>query len=489
VAAPDALDRRLADAASRHPAREALVSAGERWSFERLERSVRAGAARLRGMGIRRGDRVAVLCEPGPAAVAAIYAVLRAGAVVVPVAPAATPRRRDAILRDATPRLLLTDRPAPPAGVPALAAGALTAGDAGERPLEASAAGGGDLAALVYTSGSAGVPKGVMLTHGNLLFCSAAIAGYLGVGPADTILSVLPLSYSYGLSQLLVAVEAGARLVLEPGFAFPGRCVELLVEEEVTGLPGIPTFFALLLGLRGIDSREYPHLRFLTNAGAALPPSLLGRLRRAFPGAAVFSMYGQTECVRATYLDPAELDRRPGSVGRALDGTTAWVAREDGTRASPGEVGELVVQGPHVMAGYWPPRPGRRRDPVPTLATGDLFTADDDGFLYFRGRRDDVVKSRGEKVSPAEVEDALLRLEGVREAVVWAEPDELLGHVLEAHVAVPAPGGPGPREVLDHCRRLLEGPKIPQRVAIHRELPRTDSGKVDRLSLRSRGGI
>ena len=314
------------------------------------------------------------------------------------------------------------------------------------RPVARSRA--GDLAAIVYTSGSTGAPKGAAFQHRGLRFAARAIAGYLGLTGEDRILSALPLSHIYGLSQLLVAVRSAATLVLEQGVAFPGRLVTALERERISVLPGVPTLWQVLLGLQGLRERELGGLRVLTNAGAALPPARVAEVRRLFPRARLFAMYGQTECNRVCWLAPEELDARPASVGVPLPGTDVWIEDGAGRRVAPGETGELVVRGPHVMQGYWNDpvasarklRPGRRPSER-VLRTGDLFRTDADGYLHFVARGDDIIKCRGEKVAPAEVEAALLRCAGVREAAVVGVEDELLGQAVVAHVS----GLPGAR--------------------------------------------
>ena len=232
----------------------------------------------------------------------------------------------------------------------------------------------------------------------------------------EVVLLCLPLSFDYGLYQLLLTVLVGGTLVLEKGFAFPGRVVQLLESEGVTGLPGVPTLFGVLLGLRGLEARELPALRYLSNTGAALSVTTIAGLRETFPKARIYSMYGLTECKRVSYLPPHLIDVKPASVGIAIPGTEVWVEDADGNECAPGEVGELMVRGPHVMQGYWNDaeatakrlRPGRwpwERE----LMTGDLFKRDAEGHLYFVGRKDDMIKSRGEKVAPREVEEVLLR--------------------------------------------------------------------------------
>jgi long-chain acyl-CoA synthetase len=306
----------------------------------------------------------------------------------------------------------------------------------------------------------------------------------------DRVLCVVPLSFDYGLFQLLMCARVRATVVLERGFSFPGRVVELLERERITGLPGVPTVFEVLTALRGLAERELPALRYLSNTGAALSASTIQAIRRTFPSARLFSMYGLTECKRVSYLPPEELDLRPTSVGVPIPGTEAWIEDEDGREVAPGDVGELIVRGAHVMQGYWgdPEATAERLRPgrwpwERTLATGDLFRRDEDGFLYFVGRKDDIIKSRGEKVAPREVEDVLHAHDGVLQAAVVGAPDRLLGQAVHAHVA-PVPGVElEPALLRRHCAERLEDYMVPQRIVVHDALPRTDNGKIDRRRL------
>jgi acyl-CoA synthetase (AMP-forming)/AMP-acid ligase II len=345
-----------------------------------------------------------------------------------------------------------------------------------------------DLAALLYTSGSTGTPKGVMLSHDGLVFVIDSIAQYLRLGADDRILNVLPLAFGYGLSQLLLTAHLGSTLVLERSFAYPARTLRRLEETDATVLPGIPTIFATLASLFGDSDKTYPSVTRITNAAAALPPSLHAALRKLFPNALLFRMYGQTECIRVCYLEPGLIDRKPTSVGCAIPGTEAFVLDDEGDRAAPGVVGTLHVRGPHVMHGYWNAPEltatmisGGDRDRV--LCTHDLFTTDADGDLYFVSRSDEIIKTRGEKVSPIQVENVLFAIPGIKEAAVVGVPDELLGEAVHAYVVREEGGDLAEIDVIRACREQLEAFAVPHEVRFIEELPKTPSGKVRRKSL------
>jgi len=345
-----------------------------------------------------------------------------------------------------------------------------------------------DLAALVYTSGTTGNPKGVMLSHQALVFTVGSIAEYLRLDAGDRILNVLPFAFTYGLSQLLLAARLGATLLLERSFAFPAKTLERMRKEQPTVFPAVPTVYATLLAMD--HPTTYDSVRCLTNAAAGLPPALHRGIRRLFPNALLYRMYGLTECVRVCFLDPGLIDDKPTSVGCPIPGTDAFVLREDGRHAAPGETGVLHVRGPHLMMGYWRdpqstaymlrngPFPGER-----TLCTHDHFTVDEEGFLYFVGRTDDIIKTRGEKVSVVEVENVLHAMDGIRQAAVVGVPDDLLGQAIRAYIVLEEGADLTEREVLRFARSKLENFRVPKDVVFLDELPHTDSGKVMKRSL------
>jgi acyl-coenzyme A synthetase/AMP-(fatty) acid ligase len=299
------------------------------------------------------------------------------------------------------------------------------------------------------------------------------------------------MAFGYGLSQLLLTAHLGATLVLERSFAYPAETLRLLELHEATVLPGIPTIFATLASFFGASEKTYPSITRITNAAAALPPALHAPLRKLFPNALIFRMYGQTECIRVCYLEPELIDRKPTSVGQAIPRTEAFVLDEDGRRAAPGAVGTLYVRGPHVMRGYWnaPELTATMisgADGGSVLCTHDLFTIDEDGDLYFVSRSDEIIKTRGEKVSPMQVENVLFALPGVKEAAVVGVPDEHLGEAIRAYVVREEGSSLEEAQVVRACREQLEAFAVPHEVRFVDDLPKTPSGKVRRKSLLAR---
>ena len=500
----------LRRSADRFPDKAALVASGKRVTYSQLDNLSDELAQGLVERGIRRGDRVVLFLDNSAEAVVSIFAVLKAGAVFSPVNPSTKADKLAFILNNCRARGLITQQK-----IAAVAADAVEAspsvcvtivadGDAAPQidgfvhwcdalraPTFAhltSAPGIDiDLAMLIYTSGSTGFPKGVMMTHENVVAAATSITTYLENTPDDIILNVLPVAFDYGLYQVLMAVQVGATLVLEKSFAFPQVIINRCAEEKVTGLPLVPTMAAILIAQRNLEPGALPHLRYITNTAAALPPTHIERLQALFPHVALYSMYGLTECKRCTWLPPAELKNRISSVGIAIPGTEAYVIDDAGNRAAPGVVGELVIRGAHVMKGYWenPEATARALRPGAhewerVLHTGDLFRTDAEGFLYFVGRKDDIIKSRGEKVAPKEVENVIYALPGVAEVAVVGVPDAILGHAIKAVVAAEPGVTLEAVEVVRHCARFLEDYMVPKFVEFRPSLPKTDSGKISR---------
>jgi acyl-CoA synthetase (AMP-forming)/AMP-acid ligase II len=312
------------------------------------------------------------------------------------------------------------------------------------------------------------------------------VQAYLGLREDDVIGLALSPAFSYGLYHVLMGLGLGATLVIERAASFPTRVVERLAAERVTVFPGVPTLYAAILGLEHLRSLDLSALRIVTNAAAALPEPHLRQLRQAWPQARLYSMYGMTECKRISYLPPEELDRRPGSVGRGLPNQEHWLVDEAGRRLPDGATGELVVRGSHVMRGYWdkPAETAERLRPGPLPGetvryTGDLFRTDAQGWLHFVARRDDIIKTRGEKVAPKEVEAVLHAHPGIAEAVVIGVPDPVLGHAIGALVIRSDPALTE-KDVIRHCSAHLEDFMVPKIVEFRTELPKTDTGKVSR---------
>ncbi|MDP3876878.1 MAG: class I adenylate-forming enzyme family protein [Methylobacter sp.] len=509
-----AINRLLQDslltAALAHPNRSVLIAGDVRMSYGEVADYACRLAHALRANGVSRGDRVAIFMDNSWQCAASIYGVLLAGGIFVAVNVQTKPDKLAFILRDAGSYMLLTEphlaRVFEPvaAQLPRLRVlctaelKELKTVSAGVESLDAALAKmpttpppqpaiSLDLAALIYTSGTTGEPKGVMHTHQSLLFVLDSINEYLGFSADDRLFSGLPLNFGYGLLQWFSAVHAGAALVLERSFTYPSQVFKRMQDEAVTSFSGVPTIFAMMLAQHAKHSLHFPHVRLVTNAAAALPTEFIAGIRQMFPHADLYKMYGQTECFRSAYLKPTLAELKPESVGRAIPGTELLLLDEDGRAVTPGAVGYLHVRGPHLMRGYWmqPERTAEVLIPgsVPgelLLKTGDLFRQDADGDFYFVARSDEMIKSRGEKVSPAEVENVIYSLAVVQDVIVAGIPDPLLGEAVCAFVSVRDGGKPDVQQIKRICTERLENYMVPKHVLIVPELPRTDNGKLSR---------
>jgi acyl-CoA synthetase (AMP-forming)/AMP-acid ligase II len=497
------IETMIADRMRDRPDKTAVVAGETRLTYAELDRQSSRMAARLHESGTRRADRVAFLLDNGSEAVVSFFAIWKAGGVACPLTPSIKPEKLAEIFRSIEPTAVIAHARLMPVvfsalelwgGQPALIAVQAQAPivktvrfeDLMSEEFVFHAPEGlsdDDLALLIHTSGSTGRPKGVMLSHANVDAACSSIVGYLGNTADDIVLSVLPLSHGYGITQMVTMVMAGGTLVLEKSFAFPRVILSRLQDEKVTGFPLVPAMAALLTAMPDLVAETLPNLRYMTNAAAGLPPTTTEKLRKCLPHASLYLMYGQTECLRTTYLPPEEVARRPLAVGHAIAGSALAILDDNGLSVAPGETGELVVEGPHVMRGYWRDdiataaalRPGPNG---PRLHTGDLFRADEQGFVYFVSRRDDIIKTRGEKVSPQEVERALYALPGVLEAAVEGVDDPIFGQVIKAHIAADPAASLTERLIQRHCAANLEDFMVPKLVEFHDALPKTATGKI-----------
>jgi amino acid adenylation domain-containing protein len=500
------------------PDKIALICQEARLSYAEVDRLSNRLAHALKSEGLVRGERVAIYLDNSIEAVISVFGVLKAGGIFLMINPSTKADKLAYILNDCratglishTKQLEMISR-----GVKEVSslrvlilAGTGSAGvqldriqtRGWEEALAQQAAPSAhpptkssidiDLATIIYTSGSTGFPKGVMMTHLNMVTAATSISRYVENTSDDIILSALPLSFDYGLYQVLMAFKIGATIVLEKSFAYPQLIIEKLLQEKVTGFPLVPTMVAILLQMKGLVPGRFPLLRYITNTAAALPPAHIAKLRALFPATKIFSMYGLTECKRVSYLPPDQLDIRPTSVGIAIPNTEVYVVDEEGKRAAPGVVGELVVRGAHVMKGYWERKEETERALRPgllpgekVLYTGDLFKMDAEGFLYFVGRKDDIIKTRGEKVSPKEVEAVLYALPEVAEAAVVGVADELLGQAVKAVIVKAEGASLTEQAILLHCKRHLEDFMVPKLVEFREALPKTATGKIQKRDL------
>lgn len=502
----------LANTVDRDPDRAAIVDRGTRYHYRDLARCANALTAALVEHGVSQGDRIGIYLEKSFEAVAAILAVSQAGAVFVNINPLLKPRQVHYILKDCGIQVLFGDADRLAAlesdtvrvafytgekSTPARVATSLVSvaeilqygGDGkATRPVLET-----DPAAIIYTSGSTGLPKGVVLSHRNLVAGAQIVSSYLGTANDDRILAVLPFSFDYGLNQLMTALRMGATLVLQHS-RMPGDLLRSLRDHEITQLAGVPPLWPLVLqSARSLEERPLIHLRCLTNSGGRIPSRHLEELRRLLPSTRIYLMYGLTEAFRSTYLPPTELDRGPECIGKPVPNTEIRVLDESGEECGTGAIGELVHRGPTVALGYWGKEAETRSAFRPSpfappdfdnrervVYSGDLVRRDADGFLYFIGRRDGLIKTQGYRVSPEEVEDLVTSTGIVREVCAFGVSDPQIGERIVV-VVVPRERGDG---AVDRIRAfcLENGPPylVPRVIRLARELPKTPSGKIDR---------
>ncbi|MHA1568802.1 MAG: acyl-CoA ligase (AMP-forming), exosortase A system-associated [Alphaproteobacteria bacterium] len=518
------MTRRISDSilerANTHGDDAALRFDGRTRRYADLAGDVERCARGLLELGLAGGDRVGIYLEKRFETVVGLFGAAAAGGAFVPLNPLLKPRQVRYILADCGVRVLVTSSMRLAAladalsgcadlGTVVLVDGESAAPDLGgveilswDALMRAGAASSrqphpvsdSDLAAILYTSGSTGLPKGVMLSHRNLTVGAESVASYLENHPEDRILSVLPLSFDAGLSQLTTSFHAGASVVLM-NYLLPRDVVRVCASERVTGLTCVPPLWIQLAQLDW-PAEAAASLRYFANTGGHMPRATLDKLRAALPGAKPYLMYGLTEAFRSTYLDPAEIDRRPDSMGKAIPNAEILVVDENGQMCGPGETGELVHCGPLVAMGYWndaertaerfrpaPDRPGGGAVGETAVWSGDSVRLDDGGFLYFVARRDEMIKTSGYRVSPTEVEEVVYATNAVGEAVALGAPDAALGQAIVVVATPPAGGILEQQVILDSCRRELPAYMVPRRIVERDTLPYNANGKIDRKRL------
>ena len=504
--------------AEKTPDAEAIRFQKQKLSYSSLAHQVERAARGLIALGLGRRERVAVYLDKRPETVIAMFAAAAAGAVFVPLNPLLKPEQVAYILRDCNVRILITARDrlqlledvlpdchdmrqAVVIGEGMLDAGGaalplttwdnvLSRGDAGALHHSIDS----DMVAILYTSGSTGKPKGVVLSHRNMVAGAVSVASYLQNSPDDRILSVLPFSFDYGFSQLSTAFLTGACVVLM-NYLLARDVITMAERERISGLAAVPPLWIQLAQLEW-PSPVQDHLRYITNSGGAMPRAVVETLRTKLPKTDIFLMYGLTEAFRSTYLPPAELARRPDSIGKAIPNAEILVVRPDGSLCAPGEPGELVHRGALVALGYWNdpaktaerlrPAPGQLPDlTLPEIAvwSGDTVRMDEEGFLYFIGRKDDMIKTSGYRVSPTEIEEVIYSTGLVGEAVALGVPHPVLGQAIVV-VATPLNGSTLDVDALmAECKQHLPTFMVPALISMRSALPRNPNGKIDRKQI------
>jgi long-chain acyl-CoA synthetase len=510
------LGEALIFSAGRFPEKRAVIDKSKEYSYLDLKESAQKMAGYLILSGIKKGDRIAIFMNNSWQCVVSIYGVTLAGGVFLVVNPQTKADKLKYILKDSGAKVMISERmfsneltqvidgtfdfsllilsgrknnqeavfPCKTVNLEEI-----NRDEYGEIPAPRIIP--NDLAALIYTSGSTGFPKGVIMTHQSMVFASWSLIEYLRLNEDEKILLLLPLAFDYGLYQLLMAVTIGGTLIVEQSFTFQASIYRLIDKLKPTVFPGVPMVYAMMIATHRKTGLSFDCIRKVTNTAAALPAEFIPDLKKIFPNALIFKMYGLTECKRVCYLEPELIDAKPASVGKAIPGTEVFLLSPDGESVPPGGRGILHIRGPHLMLGYWKNEelskemlkpgflPGER-----ILCSNDWFRMDEEGFLYFLGRTDDIIKTRGEKVSPVEVENVIYNMPGIREVAVIGVPDEIMGESIIAFVTIHDNISLDEKDVIRECMSGLESHMVPAKVIFLNEMPKSPNGKIDKKELK-----
>lgn len=496
-----------------HPLKTAAIYKGEEFSYSQLKECAENLASHLIKVGIKKGDRIAIFMNNSWQCIISIYGITIAGGVFLIINPQTKAGKLQYILNDSGARVIISEN---------LLTNELSLALVGLKEIQEVILSEGnladnvglrfkdfdeiinnresadlpriipnDLAALIYTSGSTGFPKGVMMTHQAMVFTSWSLIEYLRLTEEERILLVLPLAFDYGLYQLFMAITIGGTLIIEHSFSFPPTIFRQIDLLKPTVFPGVPSIYAIMIATYKKSGLTFDCIRKITNTAASLPAEFTADLKKIFPNALIFKMYGLTECKRVCYLEPELVDLKVNSVGKAIPGTEIFLLSEDGKPVPADQSGILHVRGPHVMAGYWNNEKLSKEMLKPGLIPGerilcahDLFKMDEEGFLYFQGRNDDIIKTRGEKVSPVEVENAIYQIDGIKEVAVIGIPDIFLGESIIAFITTHDQFQLNEKEIRGECMSHLEAFMIPQSIIILPEMPKSSNGKIDKGELK-----
>ena len=499
----------------KNPSKISAIYKEEEYSYASLYNCAQNMAFYLVHAGIKKGDRVAIFMNNSWQCIVSIYGITLAGGAFLVVNPQTKASKLNYILNDCVTKMVISE---------SILMQELSQALEGLQEINEVIISGGknefevigsrftdfeeiiqnrnysvdlpiiipnDLAALIYTSGSTGFPKGVMMTHQSMVFTSWSLIEYLRLTEDERIMLVLPLAFDYGLYQLIMAITIGGTIILEHSFNFPPTIFKQIERLKPTVFPGVPSIYAMMISSYKKTGLTFDCIKKITNTAAALPAEFINDLKNIFPNALIFKMYGLTECKRVSYLEPELIDSKTHSVGKAIPGTEVFLLSPEGKPVPPGEAGILHVRGPHVMAGYWNNEELSKEMLKPGIIPGerilcahDLFKMDDEGFLYFQGRNDDIIKTRGEKVSPIEVENSIYRIEGIKEVAVIGIPDAFLGESIVAYVTIHDQMHISEKEIQRECRANLEIFMVPQKIVFLSEMPKSSNGKIDKKELK-----
>ncbi len=509
------LGEALLRTAEKFPSKTAIIVKGLEYSYSQLKENAENFARHLINAGVKKGDRVGIYLDNSWQSIISIYGATLSGAVFLVINQQTKADKLKYILNDCEAKILVSTITLKQQLSLALEETknikeVIITGDISSIKkiphfnlvsFEDSISDKTevifpniiptDLAALIYTSGSTGFPKGVMMTHQSMVFTSWSLIEYLRLSEKDRFILLLPLAFDYGLYQLIMAITIGGTLIVEQSFIFPATVYKNIEKYKPTVFPGVPTIYAMMIAAYKENDLHFDCIEKVTNTAALLPSEFIPDLKKIFPNALIFKMYGLTECKRVCYLEPELIDQKPASVGKAIPGTEVFLLSPDGNPVPAGEPGILHIRGPHVMLGYLNKKelsaemlkdgklPGEK-----ILCSNDWFKMDNEGFLYFQGRNDDIIKTRGEKVSPVEIENIIYKINGVKEVAVLGVSDIIMGESIIVYVTLHDAIQLSDKEIQRECMMHLEPFMIPQKVIFLKEMPKSTNRKIDKKELK-----
>ncbi|MDL1957966.1 MAG: acyl--CoA ligase [Deltaproteobacteria bacterium] len=502
-------------AVNRFPDNVAVKDRRHSLTYKELQSLADGLTAFLIGAGFAHGDRVGLLVDSSVQYVVAYLGILQAGCIAIPLNTDNSRRNLDFVLQQCGVKCLIGQSrylsryqlwsmdisiicsdwsDALKKGDKGPGRGVIRWEQAIEKIPDVDAfpdLSNADLACILFTSGTTGEPKGVMLSHGNLVANTRSIVSYLHLKETDSILAVLPFFYSYGSSLLHTHLAVGGTVHIEGQFVYPNKALERMANERITGFAGVPSTFALLLHRSNFNNMRWPYLRYVTQAGGAMAPSLAKRLGDVLLDADIYIMYGQTEATaRLSYLPPDRFVDKLDSIGKAIPGVELRVVDEKGHQVSPGQIGEIIARGENIMQGYW----GQPEETAKVLRngwlyTGDLARVDEEGLIYIESRKSDIIKSGAHRISPKEIEEVMAAWPGVHEVAVTGCPDPILGEAIWAFVVPEGNQILEHKAIIRHCHNNLASFKVPHELVELTELPKTTSGKIKKTFLRNEYAI
>jgi acyl-CoA synthetase (AMP-forming)/AMP-acid ligase II len=465
-------------------------------TYGELQRASHQIATHLLLKPVAKGDRIILISENSFFWVASYLGILRAGLICVPLPTSISQADLELILQTTEARVAFVQGGSAMrhrshfGGVDVVTDRDEVCAVTSDHPAALPSVHPGDIAALMFTAGSTGKPRGVMVTHGNIMANTESIIQYLHLAEEDRIMTVLPFHYCFGTSLLHTHLRAGGSLVIDSRFLYPETVLRRMAETRCTGFAGVPSHFQILLRNSSLWKKSFPDLRYVQQAGGHLAPFFVRELRKALPTTQVFVMYGQTEATaRLSYLEPDMLKTKPGSIGKGIPGVTLRVVNEWGEEVRPGELGEIVAEGENIALGYWrDPQESARSFRGGKLHTGDLARVDEDGFIYIVDRARDILKCGGTRVSCRHIEDQLLECEDLLEAAVIGMPDDDLGEAVKAFV-VPRGSESESSDLKERvrlfCKKCMPAQLVPREIVVLAALPKNSAGKVLKAQLKA----